>query len=213
MNKNIALVYFGAGNLHSVHKAFKFIGANVEITKDESIIEKSDAVIFPGVGAFGAVMKSVRENNLEKIIKQMARSDKPFLGICVGMQVLFDFGEENPETPGLGVFKGSVVKFKEAKKIPHIGWNDIIPSCEPRAASREFSSQDTVRSSQLGKFYFVHSYYVLPDDKTLIYSETEYDSEKFTSAIKKDNLLAVQFHPEKSGDAGLDFLTNFVKSI
>ena len=118
MQKNISLIDFGAGNLHSVHKAFKFIGANIEITKDESVIEKSDAVIFPGVGAFGAVMKSIRENNLENIIKKIAKSDKPFLGICVGMQVLFDSGEENPETSGLGVFKGSVAKFKKAKNLP-----------------------------------------------------------------------------------------------
>lgn len=196
MQKNISLIDFGAGNLHSVYKAFKFIGANIEITKDESIIEKSDAVIFPGVGAFGAVMESIRENNLESIIKKIVKSNKPFLGICVGMQVLFDSGEENPEIPGLGIFKGSVIKFKKAKKIPHIGWNDI-----------------KANECILGKYYFVHSYYVQPDDTNLIYSKTEYDGESFTSAIQKGNLLAVQFHPEKSGDAGLDFLTNFVKNI
>lgn len=207
MQKNISLIDFGAGNLHSVYKAFKFIGANIEITKDESVIEKSDAVVFPGVGAFGSVMKSVRENNLENIIKKTAKSDKSFLGICVGMQVLFDLGEENPDTPGLGVFKGSVVKFKKAKKIPHIGWNDV----ENVIARRD--EIPTWQSHSESKFYFVHSYYVIPDDKNLIYSETEYDGEKFTSVIKRNNLLAVQFHPEKSGDAGLDFLTNFVKSI
>lgn len=192
MQKNISLIDFGAGNLHSVYKAFKFIGANIEITKDESIIEKSDAVVFPGVGAFGSVMNSIRENNLESIIKKSANSKKPFFGICVGMQVLFESGEENPDVAGLGIFKGYVVKFRKAKKIPHIGWNDV---------------------SSGGKFYFVHSYYVVPEDKNLIYSEVEYDGEKFTAAIKKDNLFAVQFHPEKSGDAGLELLSNFVKNI
>ena len=192
MQKNISLIDFGAGNLHSVYKAFKFIGANIEITKDESVIEKSDAVVFPGVGAFGSVMNSIRENNLESIIKKSANSKKPFLGICVGMQVLFEFGEENSDVAGLRVFKGSVVKFKKAKKIPHIGWNDV---------------------STGGKFYFVHSYYVVPEDKILIYSEAEHDGEKFTAAIKKDNLFAVQFHPEKSGDIGLDLLAKFVKNI
>ncbi len=189
-NKNIALVDFGAGNLHSVYKAFKFIGANVEITKDIGVIEKSDAVVFPGVGAFGAVMSSIKKNNLQEIIIKSARSSKPFLGICVGMQVLFEDSEENPEEKGLGIFKGKVVKFKKARKIPHIGWNDVNGE----------------------KYYFVHSYYVVPEDKNIISAETEYDGEKITSIIKKDNLLAVQFHPEKSGDAGLELLNNFVGS-
>ena len=191
MKKQIALIDFGAGNLHSVYKALKFIGAEAEITKDINTIEKSDAVVFPGVGAFGAVMSSIRKNNLEDIIKKAATSKKSFLGICVGMQVLFEEGEENPEEKGLGVLKGKVVRFKKAKKIPHIGWNDVNDK----------------------KYYFVHSYYVLPEDKNIVYAETEYDGEKFISIIKKNNLLAVQFHPEKSGDAGLELLGDFVKSI
>ena len=184
--KYISLIDFGAGNLHSVYKAFKFIGADIEITKDPKVIEKSSAVVFPGVGAFGSVMNAIRKNNLEEIIIKSAKSTKPFLGICVGMQVLFESGEENPDIKGLGVFKGRVIKFKKAKKIPHIGWN--------------------------GLFYFVHSYYVFPEDKTIIAAETEYDGETFTSIIKKDNLLAVQFHPEKSGEAGLELLENFLKN-
>ena len=188
MKRNISLIDFGAGNLHSVYKALKFIGGNPAITKDVSVIEKSDAVIFPGVGAFGAVMSSIKKNNLQDIIIKSAKSSKPFLGICVGMQVLFEDSEENPEEKGLGIFKGKVIKFKKAKKVPHIGWND----------------------SNGKKYYFVHSYYVAPEDKSIISAETEYDGEKFTSIIKKDNLLAVQFHPEKSGDAGLDLLKEFV---
>ena len=191
MKKHIALIDFGAGNLHSVYKAFKFIGANIEITKDPSVIEKSNAVVFPGVGAFGAVMSSIKKNNLQEIIIKSAKSSKPFLGICVGMQVLFDEGEENLEEKGLGVLKGKVVKFKKAKKVPHIGWNDVDGQ----------------------KYYFVHSYYVVPEDKKIISGETNYDGEKFTSIIKKDNLLAVQFHPEKSGDAGLELLKSFVISF
>jgi len=216
VNKNISLIDFGAGNLHSVYKALKFVGANIEITKDESIIEKSDAVVFPGVGAFGSVMKSVRENNLESIIKKMSMSGKPFLGICVGMQVLFESGEENPDVPGLGVFKGKVAKFKKAKKIPHIGWNDIV-RCHPELKVKDLDpkvdSSLSLRMTPGDKFYFVHSYYVVPDDKNLIYATSNYDGEEFCSAIKKDNLLAVQFHPEKSGDAGLNFLSDFVKKI
>lgn len=189
MKKSISLVDFGAGNLHSVYKALKFIGADVEIAKDVSVIEKSDAVVFPGVGAFGSVMSAIKKNNLQDIVIKSAKSSKPFLGICVGMQVLFEGSEEDSKEKGLGIFKGNVVKFKKAKKVPHIGWNDA--------------------SGQ--KYYFVHSYYVVPEDKSIISSETEYDGERFTSIIKKDNLLAVQFHPEKSGDAGLTLLEDFVK--
>ncbi len=216
MNKVISLIDFGAGNLHSVHKAFKYIGANIEITKDSSFIEKADAVIFPGVGAFGSVMKSIRENNLESIIKKSALSGKPFLGICVGMQVLFESGEENPETPGLGIFKGNVVKFKKAKKIPHIGWNDIV-RCHPELNVKDLDpkvdSSLSLRMTPVQRFYFVHSYYVEPTDKSLIYAKSTHDNEEFCAAIKKDNLLAVQFHPEKSGDAGLEFLSSFVKNL
>ena len=194
----MVLIDFGAGNLHSVYKALKFIGADVEITKDINKIENSEAVIFPGVGAFGSVMISIRKNNLENVIKKAVTSKKPFLGICVGMQVLFEEGEENPEEKGLGILKGKVVRFKKARKIPHIGWNDV----EGRVPGHRLQ----------GKFYFVHSYYVLPEDKNIVYGETEYDGEKFTSIIKKDNLFAVQFHPEKSGDAGLELLRSFVRS-
>ena len=222
MKKNIALIDFGAGNLHSVYKALKFIGADVEITKDIKKIESSDAVVFPGVGAFGAVMSSIRKNNLENVIKNAATSTKPFLGICVGMQVLFEEGEENPQVKGLGILKGKVVKFKKAKKIPHIGWNDVT-ICHPESFT---NVQDKLREGShmrsfvadapqddRGKYYFVHSYYVFPEDKNIIAGETEYDGEIFTSIIKKDNLFAVQFHPEKSGEAGLEFLKSFVDNI
>ena len=189
MKKLISLIDFGAGNLHSIYKALKFTGADAEITKDISVIEKSDVVIFPGVGAFGAVMSAIKKNNLQDVIIKSAKSSKPFLGICVGMQVLFNSSEESPKEKGLGVFKGKVIRFKKAKIVPHIGWND----------------------SNGKKYYFIHSYHVVPEDKSIIYGETEYDGEKFTSIIKRDNLLAVQFHPEKSGDIGLRLLKDFLK--
>ena len=203
MEKNISLIDSGAGNLHSVYKAFKHIGSNIEITKDPKEIKKSSAVVLPGVGAFGAVMDSIRSYKLEEIIIESAKSDKPFLGICVGMQVLFEDGEENPEVKGLGVFKGTVIKFKKAKKIPHTGWNDVTHSSYKKNGSELFDE----------KFYFVHSYYVVPQDENIIYGETNYDNEIFTSIIKVNNLLAVQFHPEKSGDAGLDFLEEFIELV
>ncbi len=227
MKKHISLIDADSGNLHSVYKAFKYIGADVEITKDIGVIEKSDAVIFPGVGAFGAVMSAVKKNNLQEIIIKSAKNSKPFLGICVGMQVLFEDSEENPEEKGLGIFKGKVVKFKKARKVPHIGWNDVTfcgtqtTKCHPeQSEGSQTVSHYEIASSGLclprndtNKYYFVHSYYVVPEDKNIICAETEYDTERFTAIIKKDNLLAVQFHPEKSGNAGLEFLNNFIKNF
>ena len=215
--KNISLIDFGAGNLHSVYKALKFIGANVEITKDPAVIEKSDAVIFPGVSGFGAVMSAIKKNNLQDVIIKSAKSSKPFLGICVGMQVLFEDSEENPNEKGLGIFKGKVVRFKKAKTVPHIGWNSVIARSE---ATKQSQNCEEVASSGLRlprndmeKFYFVHSYYVVPEDKNIIFGQTEYEGEQFTSIIKKDNLLAVQFHPEKSGKTGLELLNSFLMNI
>jgi len=213
MKKNISLIDFGAGNLHSVYKALKFIGASVEVTKDITIIEKSDAIVFPGVGAFGSAISSIKKANLEEVIKNAANT-KPFLGICIGMQVLFEEGEENPGIKGLSILKGKVVRFRTAKKIPHMGWNDVT-ICHPERSEGShmrsfvaYAPQDDKR-----KFYFVHSYYVVPEDKSIISGETEYDGEIFTSAVKKENLLAVQFHPEKSGDIGLELLKSFVNSF
>ncbi len=219
MKKYISIIDTGAGNIHSVYKAFVYIGLNPEVTKDIGVIEKSDAVIFPGVGAFGAVMSSIKKNNLQEIIIKSAKSSKPFLGICVGMQVLFEDSEENPEEKGLGIFKGKVVKFKKARKVPHIRGNSVIATRfeEPTKQSQNREKVGEIASSSLrfprndvDKFYFVHSYYVVPEDKNIIFAETDYDGEKFTSIIKKDNLLAVQFHPEKSGDAGLELLKEFI---
>ena len=214
MKKNISLIDFGAGNLHSVYKALKFIGADVAITNDIGVIEKSDAVVFPGVGAFGSVMSDIKKNNLQDVVIKSAKSSKQFLGICVGMQVLFEDNEENPEEKGLGIFKGKVIKFRKAKTVPHIGWNNVIARSETTKQSQNRENGYEIASpsarNDMNKFYFVHSYYVVPEDKNIIYAETEYDGEKFASMIKKDNLLAVQFHPEKSGDKGLELLREFI---
>lgn len=203
MSKKISIIDTGASNLHSVFKAMKFIGADVDITSDENVIEASQAVIFPGVGAFGAVIDSVDKSGLRSVIKKSAESGKPFLGICVGLQALFDDSEEMPGVNGLSVFKGKVIKFRKAKRVPHIGWNEVFQS----------SGGSVQESAKKDKFYFVHSYYVEPEDKNLISLETEYDGENFPAAIKKDNLQAVQFHPEKSGEIGLELLKSFVNNV
>lgn len=194
MKQKIALIDTGSANLHSVHKAFEFIGKDVEITRDTTFIQRADAVVFPGIGAFGAVMECIEETNLQETIKTVVFK-KPFLGICMGLQVLFEKSEENSKVKGLDILKGEVIRFKRAKVVPHVGWNDVIWN-------------DTTC-----QYYFVHSFYVVPKDKNIIFGETEYDGERFTSAIKKDNLFAVQFHPEKSGEAGLELLNEFVKTI
>ena len=201
MQKKISLLDSGATNLHSIYKALRYIGADVTITNDEFFVKNSDGLVFPGVGAFGSVISCVRKNNLEKIITDALKAKKLFLGICVGMQALFESSEENPEVKGLGILKGKVIKFKKARKVPHIGWNtaNVVESLHAT----------TLQSNQ---FYFLHSYYVVPEDKNIIYRETEYDSEKFVSAVKKENLLAVEFHPQKSGDAGLELLRNFINN-
>lgn len=202
MKQKIIIIDTGAANIHSVEKAFKFIGANVEITKDPTVIKKSDAIVFPGVGAFASVMEGVKKNNLDKPIKQCIEANKPFLGICVGMQALFEESEEFGNSKGLGILKGKVVRFKKAKTIPHVGWNKVT-----------FVGEDNYPRLHNAEFYFVHSYYVIPEDKSIILGETEYEGEKFTSMIKKDNLFAVQFHPEKSGEAGLELLRKFIKEL
>lgn len=198
LEKKIALVDTGASNLHSVFKALKFVHSNVEITKDPKEVLNSSVVVLPGVGAFGSVMDHIFKNKLDKVIVDAINSKKPFLGICVGLQALFEESEESSDIKGIKFFKGKVVKFKKAKKVPHIGWNNLI-----------FKEKNKLIPEN-EKFYFVHSFYVEPVDKSIVFAETEYENERFASIIKKENVLAVQFHPEKSGEAGLELIKNFL---
>jgi len=222
--KKIALIDTGAANIHSVDKALKYVGASVEITDNSDFIQKADLIVFPGVGAFSAVMESINSKNLKEVIKEIIESGKPFLGICVGLQVLFEESEEHGRIKGLGILKGKVIKFRKAKKIPHIGWNNVtwnVIARSHKVATKQsqskndrdcFASLYSARNDAACQYYFVHSYYVVPEDKSIIYGKTEYDGEQFVSAVKKDNLIAVQFHPEKSGEVGLDFLKQFVET-
>ncbi|MBI3309252.1 MAG: imidazole glycerol phosphate synthase subunit HisH [Candidatus Melainabacteria bacterium] len=222
--KKIALIDTGAANIHSVHKALKYVGASVEITDNSDFIQKADLIVFPGVGAFSAVMESINSKNLKEVIKEIIESGKPFLGICVGLQVLFEESEEHGRTKGLGILKGKVIKFRKAKKIPHIGWNDVTWNVIARShevGTKQSQSQFdldchaslcSARNDTMCQYYFVHSYYVVPSDKSIIYGKTEYDDEQFVSVVKRDNLIAIQFHPEKSGEVGLDFLKQFVET-
>ena len=197
----IAIIDYGAGNLQSVKKAFDFIGAESVITDNPEIINACDRILLPGVGSFGDAMDSMAKNGLVETVKQNALSGKPFLGICLGLQLLFEESEESPGVKGLGIFKGKIKKFSPdmGLKIPHIGWNSL-----------EIKQNDTLFKGipENSYVYFVHSYYLHAEDEKDIATITNYGID-FHSAVGKNNVFATQFHPEKSGDVGLQILKNF----
>lgn len=197
----IAIVDYGAGNLHSVKNALDYIGTESEITSSAEKILGADAVILPGVGAFGDCMKSLDESGLTEVVKKAAVSGKPFLGICLGLQLMFEESEEAPGVKGLGIFKGKVVKIPDCGlKIPHMGWNSIKLEKE----SKLFNDNSFV--------YFVHSYYIQPEDKSIVSASAEYGT-KLDVAVERGNVFASQFHPEKSGDEGMKILKRFVSLV
>lgn len=197
----IAIIDYGAGNLHSVKNALDYIGAECEITADPDKILAADAVILPGVGAFGDCMAALEAAGLVEPVKKAAQSGKPFLGICLGLQLMFEESEEAPGVKGLCIFKGRVVKIPDCGlKIPHMGWNNITLAKESAIlAGNPF-------------VYFVHSYYIQPCDESIISAYTEYGA-KLGIAVEKGNIFAVQFHPEKSGTEGMEILRRFIELI
>ncbi|MDH7601213.1 MAG: imidazole glycerol phosphate synthase subunit HisH [Armatimonadota bacterium] len=201
----IAIIDYKAGNLTSVRLALEHIGAECVITSDASTISAADRIIFPGVGAAGEAVRNLEQLGLIGAIRQAARSGKPFLGICLGTQIILDYSEEDGGTECLGVLPGEVRRFAPADpsyKIPHIGWNTVrIVKPHPIFEGIEDESE----------FYFVHSYYPVPSDKAHVFGETEYAEVSFASVIGCSNIVAVQFHPERSGRIGLQLLANFVR--
>lgn len=195
----VAIIDYGAGNLHSVKNALDFLGAESEITGDRNKIEKASHIILPGVGAFGDAMKSMEKSGLIETVKKAADGTKPFLGICLGLQLLFESSEESPGVEGLGIFKGSVVKIPDrGLKIPHMGWNNI-----------SLTKKSRILPDNEPFVYFVHSYYIQPADKDVVSARTEY-GEVLDIAVERGNVFATQFHPEKSGDAGMEILRRFL---
>lgn len=194
----IAVVDYGIGNIGSVDKALCYIGANSKITSKPEDIEKANGLVLPGVSSFGACMESLEKNSLKEAILKHISAKKPFLGICVGYQVLFEESEESPGIKGLSIFKGKIVRFQEGLKIPHMGWNTV----HYRESSLFFKGVP-----QDAYFYFVHSYYPIPEED-IAAGKTFYGNE-FVSAVEKDNIWAVQFHLEKSAENGLKLLRNF----
>lgn len=202
----IAIIDYGAGNLGSVTKALRAAPADVEVTRDAEVIRRADGLVLPGVGAFTHCMDGLARAGLVEPTLAFIESGKPFLGICVGLQMLFDTSDEMGETPGLGVLHGRVRRFEfDAEhrdlKVPHIGWNAL----DFRADAALFAGLD-----QGDRVYFVHSYYPVPDDPSVVSATTEYGY-RFCAAVEYRNVHATQFHPEKSGAVGLRILRNFVR--
>lgn len=198
------IIDYGAGNLRSVDNAVHSLGVEPRIIDNPEGFDDLTHLILPGVGAFGDSMAELRRRGLVEPILRWIAEDRPFFGICVGYQMLFEEGDENPGTPGLGVFKGRVVRFPEdGRKIPHMGWNAAVPTKPEDPAWEGLGPQPF--------FYFVHSYFPEPADPSLAAMETEYEGVRLASAIRRGRLLATQFHPEKSQQAGLRLLRNFLQ--
>ena len=200
----IAIVDYGMGNLRSVENALHFIGCEALITSDKEVINNAQALILPGVGAFGRAMYNLKETGLDKVVVDEIKKNKPFMGICLGLQILFEYSEEGGErVEGLGVFGGSIkhIPAGENLKVPHMGWNSL-----------KVKDQSTLLKGfkKVPYVYFVHSYFLNANDKKIVVATSTHGIE-MDVAIEKDNTFAFQFHPEKSGDIGLSILRNFAK--
>ena len=199
----VAIIDYDAGNIKSVEKAMQLLGQEVKITRDRDEIMSADHVILPGVGAFGDAMEKLHQYGLVEVIHEVTKKGTPFLGICLGLQLLFERSDEAPGVEGLGVLKGDILKLpdKEGYKIPHMGWNSL----------------DFPREGRLFKglgehpyVYFVHSYYLKAAEKEIVTATADYTT-TIHASVEKDNVFACQFHPEKSSDVGLQILKNFVE--
>jgi len=205
----IAIVDYQMSNMFSVRNALDTLGFKSEVTSSHSKIMSSDGVILPGVGSFPEAMKNIRNFDLEDTINNFIVTGKPFMGICLGFQLLFDKSDEINNTIGMGVLHGEVKRFsqkKEKVRVPHVGWNSV----NKVQKSNNVQSFDPLKKSDSGDFfYFVHSCYVQPDNSKDVYTTTEYGDTKYCSSILKENIFACQFHPEKSGEKGISIFSEF----
>ena len=202
----IAIIDYGAGNIQSVYKALKFIGADCKVTSDKDEILNADGAILPGVGSFGDAMDTMTKRGIKDTIIEYTKSGKPFLGICLGLQLLFPESEETPGVKGLDIFKGTITKIPNQNrtlKIPHMGWNNISIK-QKNGIFKDIEGEPYV--------YFVHSFYLKAQDKDIVAATTLYGVE-IDAAVQKGNIIATQFHPEKSGEVGLKMLKNFVEMV
>ena len=202
----IAIIDYDAGNIRSVEKAFVSLGEDVTVSRDAEVLQKADKVVLPGVGNFGDCMQNLERFGLVPVIREIASGGKPFLGICVGLQLLFEESEESPGVKGLGILKGRILRIPEREnlKIPHMGWNSIhlIRQNGSGRLFRGIPEQSYV--------YFVHSYYLKAADEGIVTATTEFGV-TIHASVEKGNVFATQFHPEKSSDTGLAILRNFAE--
>lgn len=203
--KMIAVIDYGAGNLQSVVKALTYIGCETVITNDKDTLLRCDGAILPGVGSFGDAMDCMRKNSAEQAVKEFINTGKPLLGICLGLHLFFAGSEESPDAIGLDLLKGSITKIPNkdnSLKIPHMGWNSIKIKDNTSGIFKGIEGEPYV--------YFVHSYFLNAQDKEIVTSTTQYGVE-IDASVQYKNIIATQFHPEKSGKAGLKMLRNFVE--
>ena len=200
--RTLYVVDYGSGNLRSVQKAFEHVGVEVEVGRDPDRMGSAAALVLPGVGAFGAAMAQLEELGLAEPILDRIKAGVPFLGVCLGLQLLFEGSEEDPGACGLGIVRGDVRALPPTVKVPHIGWNQI-----------EYLHDSDVLEGipDRSAFYFVHGYAVVPRSPAAVLTMTDYDGVSFVSSIEVDNVTAVQFHPEKSSTLGLRFYSNFAR--
>lgn len=198
----IAIIDYDAGNIKSVEKALQALGEEAVVTRDEQVILNAEKVILPGVGAFGDAMGKLHQYGLVPIIKKVVEKQTPFLGICLGLQLLFESSEESPGVEGLGILKGRILRIPEdvGLKVPHIGWNSLSYPNDGRLYAG---------IPEESYVYFVHSYYLAAEDESIVKAATQYGT-YIHASVEKDNVFACQFHPEKSSDTGLKILQNFV---
>jgi imidazole glycerol-phosphate synthase subunit HisH len=210
--KKVTIVDYGLGNTMSVKRGLEHVGAEISLSSDPGELARADKLLLPGVGAFGNGIGRLRESGMEEALKEFVDTGKSLLGICLGMQMLMDFSEEYGEHRGLGFIPGVVMKIpqqesgKRVRNIPHIGWSALVKPPVCNGGSK--SLLENMKEEQY--YYFVHSYMVVPEDSAHLLAQCEYEGLKIAAAIKSENVTGLQFHPEKSGELGLDILRGFV---
>jgi len=202
MSSDVVIVDYGAGNLRSVARAVAHAGVDATVTAQPQVAARAKVLIVPGVGAAADTMRHLREGGLVEPIRDHIEAGRPFLGVCMGMQALFDLSEEGGEHECLGVFGGRIVRFPQGMTVPHMGWNTV----ELRSPHPVFEG-----IPDRSYFYFLHSYHPRPDDEAIVIGETDYEGVRFSAVVGRDNVIATQFHPEKSGAAGLRLYANFLR--
>ena len=202
MSSDVVIVDYGAGNLRSVARAVAHAGVDASVTAQPQVVARSKILIVPGVGAAADTMRHLRDGGLVEPIRDHIEAGRPFLGVCMGMQALFDLSEEGGEHECLGVIGGRIVRFPQGMTVPHMGWNTV----ELRSSHPVFEG-----IPDGSYFYFLHSYHPRPDDDAVVIGETDYEGVRFPAVVGRDNVIATQFHPEKSGSAGLRLYANFLR--